>query len=72
MFDALARIIWLNHTTNNQLYDTKRALELLERNFGQDRTVFDRPSLFFASSSRAEEDVVRFIREVRLMPERPV
>ena len=64
MFDALSRIIWLNHTTNNQLYDTKRALEQLERSFGQDRSVFDQPSLFFAASSRAEETVVGIIRDV--------
>jgi hypothetical protein len=25
MFETLARIIWLNHTTNNQLADIKRA-----------------------------------------------
>lgn len=64
MFDALARIIWLNHTTNNQLNDTKRALEDLEKRFGRDRSVFDQPSLFFAASSRADEAVVASIREV--------
>lgn len=65
MFAALARIIWLNHTTNNQLEDTKAALEELERSFGQeDRSLFDRPSLFFAASSRADEEVIDVIRDV--------
>lgn len=64
MFDALARIIWLNHTTNTQLGDTKRALEELEKRFGQSESVLEEPSLFFAASSRADELVVRSIREV--------
>ena len=63
MFDALARIIWLNHTTNNQLNVSKRALDDLERRFGRDRSLFDQPSRFFAASSRADAAVAT-IREV--------
>lgn len=64
MFAALARIIWLNHTTNNQLEDTKAAIEKLETSFGQDRSLFDQPSLFFAASSRADKDVIDVIHDV--------
>ena len=62
--DALARITWLNETNNTQLDDTRKALQQLESGKEAALDGLLARTVFVASSSKADQDVMQAIMAV--------
>ena len=57
--EAVARIVWLFETAENASKSTRRALIDLELHFDDARSPLERPSIFVASPSRADEHCMK-------------
>jgi len=62
--DAVARLVWLHETTKNQLEGTNKAFQQLKLLFHASTRPLTKPTIFLASSSRADQNIVACIRAV--------